>query len=153
VPATLWLSANRPTPAPEPAVAGPAQAPQPEPGFVLVLHGRWPDATTVDEAESRRRAAEYWSWTSSLADAALLMAAGDLRWEPGSRLGPMGAPIAVSEGVVESPDFVVGMFALRVGSYDEALAIARQCPHLRYGGSVSVRRVARGFVTVPTAGG
>jgi hypothetical protein len=29
------------------------------------------------------------------------------------------------------------------------MALARQCPHLRYGGSVSVRQVGGGFVTVP----
>jgi hypothetical protein len=120
---------------------------------VLVLHGRWPDASTVGDVETARRAAEYWSWTSSLADASVLMAAGDLRWEPGSRLGPTGIPVAVPDGVLDSPDFVVGMFALRVGSYEEALAIARQCPHLLYGGSVSIRRVGTGFVAVQGAGG
>jgi hypothetical protein len=77
----------------------------------------------------------------------VLRAAGDLRWEPGRRLGPDGATVAVTADVVESPDFMVGMFALAVASYEEAMAIARNCPHLRYGGSVSVRQVARRFFT------
>lgn len=154
VPTTLWL-AGRGAPA---AVDGglasqPGRPPGTEQGFVLVLHGRWPDAGMVTETERLRRGDEYWAWTASLARDSLLMAAGDLRWEPGSRLAPGGSAVQVAADVVQSPDFLVGMLALRVGSYEEALAIARECPHLRYGGSVSVRRVGSGFLTTRGAGG
>jgi hypothetical protein len=91
----------------------------------------------------------YWAWTSSLADDDVLLATGDLRWEPGERLASSGVPTTVSANLVEEADFAVGVFALRVESYEAAMAIARRCPHLRYGGSVSVRRVGSGFVTVP----
>lgn len=154
VPSTLWMARGGGT-APGPAAGATLAAgelPEPETAFVLVLHGRWPDAGSVDEDERRRRAVEYWSWAADLQDATLLEAAGDLRWEPGRRLGPNGMAVPVSADVVESPDFVVGMFALDVGSYEEAVAIARDCPHLRYGGSVSVRQVARRFFTTPRAG-
>lgn len=120
---------------------------EPEPSFVLVLHGLWPDAATIGPARTRERASEYWAWVDDLADRDLLIAAGDLRWEPGQRLGPGGAVLAVDQSEVEQPQFVVGMFALRVSSYEEARALAAECPHLRYGGQVSVRRVAAGFVT------
>ncbi len=123
-----------------------------EPTFVLVLHGRWPDAATVAAAESARRATEYWGWTSSLAEEGILVAAGDLRWEPGQKLASMGVEAPVDPASVDTPEFVVGMLALRTNSYDEAVAIARACPHLRYGGSVSVRRVGAGFVTVAGMG-
>ena len=133
----------------------PSGSPRPSPDaptFVLVLHGRWPDAGVVDAEETRRRSDVYWGWTADLARRDLLIAAGDLRWEPGRRVGPAGTAEAVSVDEVASPDFLVGMFALRVDSYEEALAIARDCPHLRYGGSVSVRQVGQGFVTVQGTG-
>lgn len=120
---------------------------EPEPSFVLVLHGLWPDAATIGPARTRERASEYWAWVDELADRDLLIAAGDLRWEPGQRLGPGGSVVTVDQTEVEQPQFVVGMFALRVSSYEEARALAAECPHLRYGGQVSVRRVAAGFVT------
>jgi len=151
VPGTLWISGDPPVPAGGAPLPALTEAPQPEPGFVLVLHGRWPDAETVAADERIRRATEYWAWTDSLAGAATLMAAGDLRWEPGTRLGPNGTDMAVADASVESPDFLVGMFAIRAESYDQAMAIARACPHLRYGGSVSVRRAARGVVTTAIA--
>lgn len=121
----------------------------PEPSFVVVLQGRWPDATTVEPAERSRRASEYWSWANALAAQDRLVAAGDLEWEPGIMVASGEQPLAAPPGVVTEPDFLVGMFTIRAGSYEEALAIAQECPHLRYGGSVSVRRVGLGFVTVP----
>lgn len=151
VPATRWLSMQNGEERPQATLPPLAMAPQPEPGFVLVLHGRWPDAATVAAEERTRRATEYWAWTDSLAGAATLMAAGDLRWEPGTRLGPNGSTVTVADAAVESPDFLVGMFAIRADSYEQAMAIARACPHLRYGGSVSVRRAARGVVTTAIA--
>jgi len=151
VPVTRWLSTRPAEPRPQAALPALAMAPQPEPGFLLVLHGRWPDAETVAAEERTRRATEYWAWTDSLAGAATLMAAGDLRWEAGTRLGPNGSEMMVADASVESPDFLVGMFAIRADSYEQAMAIARACPHLRYGGSVSVRRAARGVVTTAIA--
>ncbi len=158
IPTTLRLSSVSSSPepwTPEGAMAAimPASLPtKPEGGFVLVLQGRWPDASTVGADEQQRRAREYWAWAANLSNRSVLMAAGDLVWDPGERLGPTGTPIAVSVEIVESPDFIVGMFALRVTTVEDALAIARECPHLRYGGSVSVRQVGQGFLTTHLAG-
>jgi hypothetical protein len=120
--------------------------------FVLVLHGVWPDAEAVQPPETRNREREYWTWASDLADRGLLVAAGDLRWEPGERILPGGAAVRGAVAAVDDPDFVVGMFTLRADSYEAAVALAEGCPHLRYGGSVSVRQVGAGFVTVPGMG-
>ena len=42
----------------------------------------------------------------------------------------------------ESKEAVAGYFLLRVDSFDEAVAIARQCPALDHGTAVEVRQVA-----------
>lgn len=132
------------------------------PSFVLVLHGVWPDESTLPAGEAARRQAQYWDWTSELATEGHLVAAGDLRWEPGRRLvaqrtaaGTPAAGDASTVGdpsAVDDPNFVVGMFTIRAESYEAAVALARRCPHLEYGGSVSVRQVGDGFVTVPGMG-
>lgn len=142
-------------PAADAAFAAAVAAGQPQgsaPSYVLVLHGTWPDAGTISREEQQRRAREYWGWTSELAERGILMAAGDLRWEPGERLGPAGTLMTVANDEVDAPQYLVGMLVVRAGSYEEALALARQCPHLRYGGRVSVRQVGSGFVTVPGMG-
>ena len=43
---------------------------------------------------------------------------------------------AAEQGVLE------GYFIITAGDLDEAAAIAESCPHLRYGGAVSLRRIA-----------
>ena len=115
----------------------------------MVLHGIWPDAAGLPQEVTERRASEYWAWASDLSARGLLVAAGDLRWEPGLRLDTSGPSMAAVD--VGAPDFVVGMFTVRATDYEEARSIALECPHLRYGGTVSVRRVAAGFVTVEGA--
>ncbi|MEQ9398655.1 MAG: YciI family protein, partial [Longimicrobiales bacterium] len=129
------------------AFAALGQPDEPDPSFVLVLEGVWPDRAEVAPEEVSRRAAEYWAWTSELAARGVLLAAGDLQWDPGRRVEAGGGVAPTSAGAAAEGSLVVGLFALRVGSYEEALALARECPHLRYGGSVSVRRVGGGFVT------
>ena len=130
-----------------PSVLG--QPAAPDASFVLVLHGRWPDSGQLEAAEAEERGRQYWEWTSRLATDGVLMAAGDLRWEPGERVHVPEVGVSAAPTPIQDPDFLVGMFALRVRSYEEALEIARDCPHLRFGGSVTVRRVGGGFVTVP----
>ncbi len=72
------------------------------------------------------------------------MAASDLTLEPGIRYGAEGG------GLAQDPDadYVMGILTLRMDSYREALALARACPHLKYGGSVTVRRAGSGFFKV-----
>jgi hypothetical protein len=156
VPSTYLLTRSRSVEPVPPGLDAPTAPPSAtgmpvdsDPSFVLVLHGTWPDAAELPASEGQARAREYWAWTSELAERGTLVAAGDLRWEPGARLGPSGATLSVAAAEVQATDFLVGMFALRVDSYEEALAVASECPHLRYGGSVSVRQVGSGFVTVP----
>lgn len=49
----------------------------------------------------------------------------------------------VSDGpFVEAKETIGGYFLLRVGSFDEAVAIAQGCPGLPYGIRVEVREVA-----------
>ena len=119
----------------------------PEPSFLLVLQGRWPDLGQVPPEEAQRRGQEYWAWTASLSERGILMAAGDLRWEPGRRITSDGTALQLAGSALDQEEYVVGMFAIRVSSYEEAMAIARDCPHLEYGGTVAVRQVGTGFVT------
>jgi hypothetical protein len=42
----------------------------------------------------------------------------------------------------ESKEAVGGYFLITAGSFDEAVAVAQECPTLEYGGHVEVRQVA-----------
>lgn len=149
VPATLrWSQAGAPAPDPTPPVADVGRPAAPSPSYMLVLQGVWPDRDELGADEVRARADEYWDFVTELARDQVLVAAGDLRFEGGRRLG-RGSPLSLTTADVQSPDHLVGILTLRVDSYEAALEIARRSPHLRYGGTVTVREVGLGFVAVP----
>jgi len=66
----------------------------------------------------------------------------------GNPLEPAGKIVSGKNGTVvdgpfaESKEAIGGYFLLQVGSLDEAVSIAQQCPGLPYGAKVEVRPVA-----------
>ncbi len=111
--------------------------------FVLVLRGRWFDSEDLDAEEYQARMDEYWAWTTHLADEGVLLATSDLGLQSGLATDPDTTGDALGYA-----GRVVGMFTVSTDTYREALALARSCPHLKFGGSVTVQRVSGGFVTI-----
>jgi hypothetical protein len=141
IPATLFLGGRGPA-----AVAPAGGADEPgAPEFVLVLRGRWSDDIRLAPEEFEGRLDELREWTSRLAAEGVLIGASDLALEQGVRFGPPESPVPSQ---VPDTDYIVGVLTLRMDAYHEALAVARSCPHLRYGGTVTVRRAGAGFFTV-----
>ena len=96
---------------------------------MLLLYGA--QATSADEEQARVE--EYSAWAAEQAAAGRLIAAERLG-EVTSVLG--AAPAGAAPGAEPA-----GFFLIRAASAEAAAAIASDCPHLRYGGSVVVRRV------------
>jgi len=122
-------------------LAGRLTAPAPtarEPGgsrFLLLLSALPDEGAAGTAGAAEERFAEYSGWAGRLAGEGHLVAADELdRREV--RLGPS------ETGAATAPSRPSGFFLLRARDLDEALAIARSCPHLKHGGSVSVRPVA-----------
>lgn len=153
VPVTAGLTASgaarsAPPPTPDVATFAASPPPAPAPSYMLVLQGVWPDRETLRPDQVSARADEYWAYVSRLAEEGLLVAAGDVRFEGGRRVGVGDAsPLSLAE--IRSPEHVVGIVTVRVPTYEAAVAIAAQSPHLRYGGTIAVREVGLGFVAVP----
>lgn len=60
----------------------------------------------------------------------------------GKTVSGIDSPNVVDGPFAESREAIGGFFLLDVESMDEAVAIAKDCPNLPYGGSVEVREVA-----------
>ena len=141
IPTTLRFAGGGPGVATDAIEEGRPGAPE----FVLVLRGRWSDDIQLEPDEFQNRLDELRAWTSRLAADGVLVAASDLALEQGVRYGPSDGSVPE---LAQSPDYVIGVLTLRMNAYHEALAIARSCPHLRFGGTVTVRRVGGGFFTI-----
>ena len=110
--------------------------------YVLLLHGPARDrntaaTTAADSASERALVAEYGAWAGKLAAQGALVAAEKLADDPLTML--------VANGTVSVPRFtadeVGGFFIIQAADSAEAYRIARDCPHLRHGGTIQVRRI------------
>lgn len=79
---------------------------------------------------------EYGEWAADLAARGLLEAGEKLALE-GATLAQGTTPVPLAT----SGETVTGFFIVRAASADEALALANDCPHVRHGGRVQVRRI------------
>ena len=94
--------------------------------FVLLLY----QDETFQGMDEATLVGEYSAWADSLRRLdALVM--GEKLGTPAQRLG---APAAPAGGPT-------GLFIVRAADHAAALAIARTCPHLRYGGGILVRPI------------
>lgn len=84
------------------------------------------------------RIAEYAGWARELANEGRLVDAGKLS-DAGALLAGTDRASAV---VPRAPEGVLaGYFVIRAKDRAEAERVARECPHLRYGGTISLREI------------
>lgn len=107
--------------------------------LLLFKNAEYRPAPTADEQKDRVR--EYGAWLRAKGESG--------RFVSGEKLTEDGRWCRVRDGRVEIVDPVsdgargalAGYFIVGAASYDEAVDIARDCPHLRYGGTIEVRRL------------
>jgi hypothetical protein len=103
------------------------------PRFALFLYDA-PGETPLDERRMEQRVEEYRSW------ARWLRARGhEIR---GEKLEPQGRRLGPS-GTGEDGWPLGGYFVISAKDLDAAVVLARSCPHLKHGGRVEVRAIAR----------
>jgi hypothetical protein len=117
----------------------PASAPDPRPRFALFLYEDAAFRPTVSHSEL---VAEYSAWADSLRRQNRLVMGEELDQADAAVLVGSGGSVTVSPGDVETvAGTLAGFFIVRASTGEEAFAIARQCPHLKYGGRVALRRL------------
>ncbi len=111
--------------------SGPAPAPEGRRFLLMLLE---PADAPLPAAEEAARVVEYRNWAGELAQDGMLDAGEKLAWD-GNVVGGTEIPVAAA---VER---VTGFFIVRAESLDEALGLARACPHAVHGGRVEVREI------------
>jgi hypothetical protein len=106
------------------------------PLFALMLYE---DEGYVTADSHEDRVAEYTAWARSLAERGLLV--------DGAELASNGILLAQTQARVDavptsSQGVLAGYFIIRAADRDEAERIARECPHLKYQGTISLRPIA-----------
>ena len=110
--------------------------------FILLLHESPTPFAGVSAEEIQAVVQEYGAWRQKLADEGRLVGGEKLEDGTARQLSATDGRIDVTDGpFAEAKEVIGGYFMIEAGDYDEAVTISRECPHLKYGGRVELRRI------------
>jgi hypothetical protein len=109
--------------------------------YTLMLRESGSSFAHLSPADMQAIVQRYSAWSDSLKKAGKLAGSHKLRDREGRTLRRDGAKVIVSDGpYTEGKEVLGGLFVVLADSYDEALKIADDCPHLDFG-SIEVREI------------
>ena len=106
-----------------------------QPTFLLLLRES-PQSAPSSPEKIEELVSEYSAWARRKAQEGTLVG-GEKLDTGGLMLGPEGE----TRPWLRHDQFLGGYFVVRAATYDEALAVARSCPHVRHGGTIEIRKV------------
>lgn len=102
--------------------------------FMFILHHAPDTYSRLSPAEARATFEKYGAWTESLRQRGKYVVSEKLKEEGGRILSrDRGRPTVVDGPFSEAKELVGGYITIRADSYDEAIQIAQDCPHLAFG--------------------
>lgn len=115
------------------------------PEFLLLLRDNPADFQSWTPEDLQRCVESYRAWSEKLLAENKMVRSEKLRDEGGRHVRRAGsensAEVTVAEGpYAEAREVIGGLFQIRAADYDEAVAIARTCPHLE-NGWIEIRQI------------
>jgi hypothetical protein len=109
--------------------------------FMLILFEKPGDFASMSPEQIQKIIEQYGAWGGKVAAAGQMAGGYKLREEGGKRMIQTAGKLAVTDGpYAETKEVIGGVYLLNVGSYDEAVKVASDCPHLKFG-RIEVRRL------------
>src|SRR3954468_950594 len=105
------------------------------PQYMVLLDDNPADWQKVSPEEMQKAIEKYRAWTQKPFTKASLRLSAD----PGRVIRP-GQPRAADGPFVESKEVLGGYYIIEAASYDDAVQIAMDHPHLEYGGTLEIRK-------------
>lgn len=110
--------------------------------YLLLLHEDPSQYAALSPAEMGEIIERYRAWSQKLAAQGRLAGGEKLADEGGKRLRAGKQGPVVSDGpFIETKDVIGGYFIVKAESYDDAVALVADCPHLRGGNVIQLRRI------------
>lgn len=109
--------------------------------YLLILRDEPQSFTDLSPEEMQAVIQRYVAWRGGLEADGRLVASDKLADGEGRMLSQNGSGLAVKDGpFTEAKEVVGGYFQVRAASYDDAVDLCRDCPHLDYG-TIEVRAI------------
>jgi hypothetical protein len=110
--------------------------------FMLLLHESPSDFARFSPEEMQKIVERYGAWSQKMAQSGKLAGGQKLKDEPGRVLTRKNGQVIVRDGPYsETKELIGGFFVLEANDYREVESLARDCPHLEYGGRIEIREV------------
>lgn len=112
------------------------------PRFMLLLHDNPDGFTALSPQQMQDVLEKYVTWGDRLRSSGVIVDGQKLMDEPGRVIRSKDRHVRVTDGPYsETKEVLGGYYAIDAEHYDDAVEIARTCPHLEYGGTIEVRQV------------
>ncbi len=110
--------------------------------FMLLLHDSTEGFGDLSAEDIQKVIGEYVGWREKIAEEGKLIGGEKLGDEGGKHLSMNDGNIRVTDGpYAEVKEALGGYFAIKAADYDEAVEIAKTCPHMIYGSKIEVRQI------------
>jgi hypothetical protein len=112
------------------------------PQYMLLLRdaGSFPADLSPEEIQAIIQ--RYIGWRNKVAAGGRRITGHKLKDREGRLLrGGAGSPVATDGPYAEAKEVIGGLFAIKADDYEKAVEIARECPHLKYGGRIELREI------------
>jgi hypothetical protein len=112
------------------------------PSFMLLLHQSPAKFHNLSPQDIQQIIAKYKAWREELVRTNRMRGGDKLTNDGGRRLRLQGDKVSVTDGPYsEATEVLGGYFTIEAKDYDDAVAIARTCPHLTGTQWIEVRRI------------
>jgi hypothetical protein len=111
------------------------------PKYMLLLVDRPTDFASLSPDAMQRIVQEYSAWAAEMGRRGRLHGGQKLADEGGKVLRRDAGGLVTDGPFAEAKEVLGGYFIIEASSYDDAVAIARTCPHATHGTAIHVRRI------------
>ncbi|HEX8920306.1 MAG TPA: YciI family protein [Pyrinomonadaceae bacterium] len=111
--------------------------------FMLVLRSAPEKSPSDSSGEVMQRVREYGNWAGQLRQQGVRASGERLKSEARVLRTTNGRAVVSETPAWTSAETIAGYFLIEARDYEQALKIAEGCPHLKYGGTIEVRQIAR----------
>ena len=113
------------------------------PSYMLLLYDNPANWQNLSPEDMQKAIEKYMGWGEKLRSSGIFLASHKLADDAGKVMRGRGQ-VRVTDGPYsETKEVLGGYYLIKAANYNEAVARARDCPHLEYGGTIEVRQVDR----------
>lgn len=114
------------------------------PKYLLLLHDNPASFASLSPEEMQKVIEKYMAWGARMRQSGYLLEGNKLVDDKGKVLRKNGSQTRLTDGPYsETKEILGGYYMVEGDSYDQVADLAKDAPHLEYGGTIEIRQIDR----------